>query len=414
MDCRWFRLLCGGVVVLWAGVELRGDEPLSGGAPAAAAVPKLPLTYSGRTFEEWQRAILDLEPETRLKAYPAIVAFARNGYEKEAVALIGAAVDREESIEGYRKGYEAADALGKAGEPLLIQGLERGSTERDSVILGVLNRPGSAPPEDALVDALLKRVKNKGALYSVRNQACRALGVRVMAQALLPAAADGTRKHNPAIETQVKRIVPVLEEQLRDMNPRVSNAAAVALMRFSIREPKLMATVLDYLDSEMANPRPVPVIPGVADQSSTAGTMQQVPIQRMMPDGTVAVSYRTVMQPATPATELLTELWNFHRQPDSRDTLQQSVKHLTSLRDKYAGRDNYLWMIVAELEGRPVPDASAYYANGLPKRIDHFRKVAPVPVEAAPVRVAPMPVKVLPKEKIPVDDKGGDPNKKPL
>lgn len=400
--------------MLWGGVELRGEQPVSGGAPAAAAVPKLPLTYAGRTFEEWRRVILDLELETRLKAYPAMVAFARNGYEKEAVALIAVAIDREEYAPGYRKGYEAAEALGKIGEPLLVQGLERGSAERESVILSVLSDPAHGAPNDALVDALLQRVKNKGASFSVRSQACRVLGTRVMAHAFLPAAADGTRRHNPAIEGQVKRIVPVLEEQLRDPNPRVSNAAACGLMKFSIREPKLMATVLDYLDSEMENPRPVPLIPGVTDQSSAGVTIQQVPEQRVMSDGTVAVSYRSVMQAATPATELSTELWNFHRQPVSRDTLQQSLKHLTSLRDKYAGRDNYLWMIVAELEGRPVPDVATYHSSRVPRTAPRLRKLAPVPVEAAPVRVAPMPVKVLPKEKVPVDDKAGDPNKKPL
>lgn len=392
------------VVGVLAGVVNAGDSPR-------------PKRYSGRTFEEWQQAILDLEPETRLKSYRAMVAFARHGHEKEAVALITEGLDLEETVEGYRQGYQAANALGVLGEPLLVKGLGSGSAERETEVMSVLNGPGRSVPGDALVEALLQRVKNKGASFAVRNQACRILGGRVMAHAYLPAAADGTRRQNPAVDAQAKRIVPVLEEQLRDPNPRIGTAAAVSLMRFSIRDPKLMATVLDYADSELTNPRPMPAGLSVSDPTSAVPPSSPMlhRIVEMRPDGTRAMRYvQGGIQVNTPVSELLNEVWTFHRQPDSRETLLQSLKHLKSVRDKNPARASYLSMVIAELEGGTIQESPLYAAPAAPLFAPAGIAPFPQPVPAqlgapldenndgfiVPPRAVPVPaqaVKVVPR-----------------
>lgn len=346
---------------------LADDPPPRGGA--SSTIPEFPPQYAGRTFEEWRRTIYDLEPETRLKAYPAMAAFARNGYEKESIAAIDAALSKEEEPANIRKGFATAKSLGKLGEPLLIRGLERPSVEREMAILFVLQmEAGSHLPSEALVTALLERAKNKSATNEVRNRALRSLGVQVMAHAFLtPDSKSVPRQQNPAIEPLARQIVPVLEELLLDSDPYVGNAAASSLIKFSLRQPKLMASVLDYLDAELTNPRRSP--------NSTGGsqiTMRRV--QEVLPNGGVTIREVPVHMGIQSQNPLSEELWNFHRQPESRDVLLKSLPHLKSLREKHANTDRYLSMIVAELNGQQENAAN-------PGSRPRTRRI-PVPVEA--------------------------------
>lgn len=240
-----------------------------------AGDPPRQALFAGRTFEEWRRISLDdLDGTTRNESFGALAAFGRHGKEAEAVAAIQAAIAAETSDPplDHLKVYEAVRMLGKPGEPLLVAGLQHQSLVHQRAALSALQRGMTQLPGEALTAALLQKVADKKTHYILRDQACRALGEQISYQEQLlqqkVTEAENSAAGKPATPLVIagvgpflKQTLPVLEETLKDNDPRVSEAAAIALVRSVKRKPQLVATVLDYLDSQLTSPKPIPASP---------------------------------------------------------------------------------------------------------------------------------------------------------
>src|SRR5262249_3022066 len=67
-----------------------GDKEAAEDQPGQARrPPREALRYAGKSFEEWRTALLtELSPDVRAQGIKAITAFGKNGYGKEAAAVI--------------------------------------------------------------------------------------------------------------------------------------------------------------------------------------------------------------------------------------------------------------------------------------------------------------------------------------
>ena len=330
------------------------DEPVQKGNAAPVAA-EYPATYAGRTFEEWKRLTLkDLDPGTRLQGFSALAVFANNGYEKEAIAAIDAALAKEESYAAFCKGYEALRSMGKTTEAIFVRGLAQPSIPRQRAIEQALQVGCNFAPGEPLISALLEKANNKQLDANLRDQACRAAAIQLMAHAFTaPDPKTSNRQSNPAIEPQVIQVVSALEQLLKDDNPRIGNAAAAGLMSLSVRRPALMATVLDYMDAELTNPRAMPVTEEAMPQPTTLPART---VLRTLANGRVVTEVLGGWNSTGPRySDLSSEIYQFHRQPDSRQVLLSSLPHLKSLRDRHPNTARYLMTIINELESRPQP-----------------------------------------------------------
>lgn len=350
LTCERFQMfrivLCGMILSATIGfrIDARADVvPGDGKTPEATKTNtspprEYPPTYAGRTLEEWKRlTVTDFDYQTRYQGYKALAAFAVHGHEKEALAAFENVLAKEDNWPSLANVYEAVKSVGKPGEPILVRGLGQKSPKHVSAILWTLRKRENirSAPGDELVDALLGVIQMKDVESEHRESACRAVAVQVMAFAYLPRDQEDAQP-NPAIDPQLKRMVPVLQETLKDKDGRVGNGAAYALMQISISRPKLMAAVLDYLDAQFATPRP-------------------------------GHSYQTTV------TGLLNDLSEFQRQFRARETLLMSLPHLKSIQDKYmkdpsnAGVGWGLSNLVSDLE-RPTDSVGGFDRTPQPRR----------------------------------------------
>ena len=180
------------------------------------------------------------------------------------------------------------------------------------------------PPGDELVAAILEKVTSKETEWWIRRNACQAIAIQVLGHPRPPLLKNAIPQPDAAIEPHLKLILPVLTQLLTDEDVRMSHAAATALLKISVRRPKLVATVLDYLDSELSNPR---AAPAASMSSQNYGHL------------------------------LLSELQQFVTQPGAREALLPAMPHLKSLRDKHPAASGMLSSIMMQLDpaqGRSV------------------------------------------------------------
>lgn len=108
---------------------------------------------------------------------------------------------------------------------------------------------------------------------------------------------------------------------LADDDPRTSNAAAVGLVRLSVRRPKILVGVLDYLDRELKQTREVKVSP--KERAETAFMVT--------------------------TNGILSEMYQLTRGPRGRRTLKASIGHLRTMRDVHT-KDQILRLIVQAID----------------------------------------------------------------
>jgi beta-lactamase regulating signal transducer with metallopeptidase domain len=139
------------------------------------------LLYGGKGFQEWSiQLLIDLEPDTRVKALAAMGAFAANGYADRVAAAIGEALNNDDSTLKHGKVQEAAcaalECCGAAGVPVLARQLENESIQsRKNAVLALAKFAGST---DGVIPALLAAANDSAT--AVRQIAFQALATRFL------------------------------------------------------------------------------------------------------------------------------------------------------------------------------------------------------------------------------------------
>lgn len=170
----------GSAVAEEATVGGKGKLPEGGPANAAQADSEGPDTYAGRTLEEWGRLVVrDLDPKTRAEGIVALVTFARNGREADAIAALEKALQRQTRFLELFGAYQQIATLGKPGEQMYIRGLNNGTREQMLAIFQCLQQGTLPVTSEALVTATVARVNDPATTSDVRARAFLAIGYQL-------------------------------------------------------------------------------------------------------------------------------------------------------------------------------------------------------------------------------------------
>lgn len=126
--------------------KARFADPMGmcGPGPMAKEEPRAKLRYQGKTFDQWSaRLEIELEPNSRVEAINALIAFGVNGYAEEAAMILAKEATRfaDVSDEAFkvRMAFAKMIYLGEPVVPILLDALESKDPTRMQFSRDVLN-----------------------------------------------------------------------------------------------------------------------------------------------------------------------------------------------------------------------------------------------------------------------------------